>query len=122
MHRRIARGLGWFSLALGAAELVAPNRVARLLGVRQRNGLIRGYGLREIAAGVGLLSSARKAPWLWTRVAGDALDLGTLAAAKRRARRPLAVGAALAGVAAVTAIDLAAAARRSRVEREAHRA
>jgi hypothetical protein len=115
-RRRIDRGLGWFSLALGTAELVAPRRIARMLGVRERNGLIRSYGLREVAAGLGLLGSARSSPWLWARVAGDAVDLGTLAAARRRSARPSAVGAALAGVAAVTALDLAAAGRRRREE------
>jgi hypothetical protein len=46
-------------------------------------------------------------------VAGDALDLGALAAASRRGRRPSTARAALAGVAAITALDWVAA-RRSR--------
>src|SRR5689334_3761931 len=29
----LARGLGWFSLALGAAELAMPRALARLIGV-----------------------------------------------------------------------------------------
>lgn len=109
--RRVARGLGWFSLALGAIELIAPGRIARTLGVAPHDGLIRSYGLREVAAGVGLLLAGRPAPWLWARVAGDALDLGTLATARRRTRRAGAVDAALASVAAVTALDVATASR-----------
>jgi hypothetical protein len=110
--RSIARALGWFSLALGAAELLAPGRISKLLKVRNPHaGLIRSYGLREIGAGTGLLLAERKAPWLWARAAGDVLDLGTLGAARRRTRRTRAIDAAIAGVAAVTALDLAAATR-----------
>jgi hypothetical protein len=103
--RRVAKGLGWFSLAFGAAELFAPSQLNRALGTPRRNGLVRGFGLREIGAGVGLLAMQRRAPWLWARVAGGALDLGTLAAAMRRSSRKKIVGAAIASVAAVTAVD-----------------
>src|SRR3954453_10522626 len=77
----IARGLGWYSLALGAAQLLAPDSVARAAGVRTSSTLMRLYGLREIACGVGILMSRNPAPFLWARVAGDALDIATLAAA-----------------------------------------
>jgi hypothetical protein len=108
--RTVARCLGWFSLALGAAELIAPGRISRLLGVRKHDGLIRSYGIREVAAGLGLLMASQPTPWLWARVAGDAVDLGTLGAARRRSPRTGAVDLALASVAAVTALDVAAAA------------
>src|SRR5690242_9286505 len=52
---RLARFLGWFSIGLGVAEVVAPRTVARLVGTRNNSGLIRCYGLREIASGVGIL-------------------------------------------------------------------
>ena len=110
--RSVARGLGWFSIALGAAELLAPGRISKLLKVRDNHtDLIRSYGLREIGAGAGLLLSDRKAPWLWARAAGDVLDLGTLGAARRTVLGTRAIDAAIAGVAAVTALDLAAATR-----------
>ena len=32
-HERLATGLGWFSLALGTAELAAPRTLARLIGI-----------------------------------------------------------------------------------------
>jgi len=103
----IARGLGWYSLALGAAQLLAPDSVARAAGVRTSSTLMRLYGLREIACGVGILMSRNPAPFLWARVAGDALDIATLAAApdKNSAR---ALGAFL-NVAGVTALDVHAA-------------
>lgn len=103
----LARKLGWFSIALGMAELVAPRAVEQLSGVRSAN-LLRAYGLREIAAGVGILSSKRPAGWLWARVAGDGLDLATLAVplcSSSPRRRKQAMGAALA-VAGVTLADV----------------
>jgi hypothetical protein len=109
--RTLARGLGWFSVALGVTELVAPGRISRFLGLRDHRALIRSFGVRELGAGAGLLLGARMAPWLWARVAGDVVDLGSLAAAHRASPKPRAVEAALAGVAAVTALDVAAASR-----------
>ena len=103
-----ARALGWFSLGLGAVETAAPNALARWLGTRRRPGLVRAaYGLREVGVGAALLTTSRPRPWVWARVAGDVLDLATLAAALggRRANRG-AVGMALASVAAVTALDV----------------
>jgi hypothetical protein len=109
----MGRGLGWFSIALGVYELVAPRSLARCLGVEERTDLIRFYGLREITSGIGLLSqrtAEAQVPWLWSRVGGDALDLATLFAAlgpdnpKRRN-----VEAAILAVAGVTLLDLATA-------------
>ena len=106
---RLAVQLGWFSIALGAVELFASRPVARTLGMRGQESLIRAYGVREIVKGVGILTSPNPAPWLWGRVAGDALDLGTLAYAYRTSpkRRNLAI--AMANVASVTALDVLAA-------------
>ncbi|VXB40382.1 conserved hypothetical protein [Burkholderia sp. 8Y] len=103
----IARGLGWFSLALGAAELLAPDSVARAAGLRTSSTLMRLYGLREIACGIGILMSRDPSPYLWARVGGDALDLATLAASSDKSR-PRALGALL-NVAGVTALDIHAA-------------
>lgn len=113
--RKVARGLGWFSIGLGLAEVIATKKLGRFLGMEDRRGLLRFYGMREIAAGVGLLSQERLAPWLWARVAGDALDLATLgrAATGRRARR-LNLGLAAGAVAGVTALDVLAGARLQR--------
>ena len=100
----VARGLGWFSIGLGLAELLAPRLVARAAGLEGREGLLRLYGLREIATGAGILLAPDRKPWLWARVAGDALDLATLS----RGSRPNAT-AAIAAMAGVTAADVAAA-------------
>jgi hypothetical protein len=105
--RPLATFLGLFSLGLGLAEAVAPGRMSRLTGVPHR-GLIRGYGMREMTSGVGILTSDRPAPWLWSRVAGDALDLATLAAAYAEARREdrTRILAAAGAVVGVTALDV----------------
>jgi hypothetical protein len=95
----LAVGLAWFSIALGIAELAAPRLIARATGMRGREGLVRLYGLREIATGVGILMASDRKPWMWGRVAGDALDLATLAAAPKR--KPAIPLAAVGGVAAI---------------------
>lgn len=75
---RFARGLGWFSIGLGLAELVMPRTLARLTGLQGNERLLQAYGLREIATGIGILASQNPTPWIWLRVGGDALDLATL--------------------------------------------
>src|SRR5215211_8122595 len=75
----LARGLVWFSIGLGLAEVIAPRALARALGMEGTETVIRAYGMREIATGVGILASEDPTPWIWGRVAGDALDLATLA-------------------------------------------
>jgi hypothetical protein len=103
---RVARGLGWFSIALGIAELCAPRALSRAAGIDAYPATVRLYGLREIACGVGILTSRQPQRFLWARVAGDLLDIGSTAAAAksgrtRAGRRVLAVGTALAGVGAL---------------------
>ena len=103
----LTRGLGWFSLALGAAEVVAPGAVGKLVGLRtvRDPAVIRVLGLREMAAGLGILTSSRPAPWVWARVGGDVMDLALLAAAGRGdVNRGRLIGSVLA-VAGVTALD-----------------
>ena len=79
---KLARALGWFSLGLGLIELFTPHRITRSLGLEGNEGLVRAYGAREIGAGVLSLSVDKKAG-LWSRVAGDGLDIVTLLTALR---------------------------------------
>jgi hypothetical protein len=102
----VARGLAWFSVGLGIAELCAPRIVSRIAGLDARASVVRLYGLRELACGLGILSSRKPQRFLWARVAGDLLDLGaTTAAVKsgpaRNARRALTASAAVAGISAL---------------------
>jgi len=102
----LARGLGWFSIALGVGELLGARSLARELGMRDNEGLIRSYGAREILSGVLSLSMDRQAG-LWSRVGGDALDLATLCSALRSGNpKRDNVGAAVALVLGVTVLDV----------------
>ncbi len=106
---RIATALGWFSIGLGLAQLASPRGVSRLIGVsesEENRKTMLAIGMREIASGVGILTQSRRAPWVWSRVAGDAMDLALLGRGLRSRhgdRNRLA--AATAAVAGVTLLD-----------------
>jgi uncharacterized membrane protein len=113
-----ANALGWLSVGLGLAQVVAPRRMARLVGVsdddRNRT-LLRTVGMREIASGVGILARPRPAGWVWTRVAGDVMDLTLLgrALASGGTQRQKA-SAATAAVLGIAALDVLCAQQLSR--------
>jgi uncharacterized membrane protein len=115
----LARALGWASVGLGIPQLLRPDAVDRLAGVgegsRQR-AVTTLVGAREMAHAAALLFSSRPSRWVWTRVAGDAVDIATLVRAlKNHDRKKLGrTVAATAAVAGITAIDLYAAIRGSR--------
>src|SRR5918997_2258878 len=75
---QLARVLGWFSIGLGIAEIVAPRQLAGMIGVENRPGVFRLMGLREIGHGIAILSQEQPAGAVWSRVAGDMLDLALL--------------------------------------------
>ena len=107
---RLAKGLGWFSLALGAAEMAMPDRIAGLTGIPLNDGArgtLRAFGAREIASGAAILASEPRPVWLWARVAGDVLDLAALGAAMERdGADRLKLGIASASLAGVLAADV----------------
>jgi uncharacterized membrane protein len=109
-----ARALGWVSAGLGLAALLAPGPLGRLIGMPRQTGLLRLVGLRELGSAAGLLTQNEPKPWLWSRVAGDAMDLGVIGTALRQTNpgRDRAMGALIA-VAAITAIDVVASLRES---------
>jgi uncharacterized membrane protein len=79
---KLAQGLGWFSIGLGVAQIVAPRGMSRLIGVKDADGnkaLMRAVGVREIAAGIGLLADPKPTGFAVARVAGDMMDLAMLA-------------------------------------------
>ena len=105
---RMARALGWVSVGLGVTELVAAGRLARILGLYRRSALIRCYGARELASAI-MTFSVDKQVGLTARIAGDALDLATLAGALHRdnpKRGNASVATAI--VIGITLLDLAA--------------
>ena len=78
----LGKGLGWFSLGLGLTELLAPRRITGALGLEGKEALVRAYGAREIGSGILSLSVDKKLG-LWSRVAGDGLDIATVMTALR---------------------------------------
>ncbi|UQN04911.1 hypothetical protein [Deinococcus sp. QL22] len=117
---RAANFLGWFSISLGTLEAVAPAALGQLLGLERHQTLLRLYGVRELTAGGAILTQTTTPQWIWARVAGDALDIATLALAlgpqnKKRAN----AAAALAAVVGITMLDLWTALQLTRHEAEA---
>jgi uncharacterized membrane protein len=105
---KLALGLGWFSIGLGLAQLIAPGAVSRIAGARGRHsGLIRGVGLRELACGAGILARGNPGAWLQARAAGDLMDIALLAPLLRSSNpsRERAIST-LAAVIGVTAVDM----------------
>ena len=104
-YKALSRGLGWFSLALGAAELLGSRRVTRALGTEGGDKIVKAFGAREIASGAALLQAPAHATRVWGRVAGDALDLGALALAARTSKKSYAILGAAAFVAGAAVLD-----------------
>ena len=122
--RWVARALGGASLGLGVVQLAAPREVARRVGVdnaKQAPRVVSLVGARELVHAAGLLPG--RSGWIWTRVAGDAVDLTLLAraASSRRGRRRQRVRAATAAAAMLTAVDVAAALQGGRARTTASR-
>lgn len=126
--RILARGLGWFSIALGTAELLRPQAAARFTGITAPPRLVQACGTREVVTGLGLLLARNPAPWLWARVAGDVLDIAAVGqdasnavrTRKWSSRTGLALGA-LAGVLLIDLLGARAATQHHRRERAGQR-
>jgi uncharacterized membrane protein len=104
---QLARRLGWLSIGVGLAGILAPRRIARFLGVKNHGILFRIMGLREIASGVGILTDHQPVGWLWARVGGDIIDLVALEKVmKSDPVKPINVAIATAAVAGVAALDM----------------
>ena len=105
---KMAKGIGMFSIALGLAEVLAPAKMGELIGVSDRyRTFLPLLGIREIAHGIGIMSQTKPTESVWSRVAGDALDLaflGSAFAGKENNKRRL-TGATIA-VLGVTALDI----------------
>jgi hypothetical protein len=121
--QKLARFLGFFSLGLGLAELLAPRQMAAVIGIEddERNRkLLRAMGAREMLNGVAVLASHDPEKAMWARVSGDAMDLACLGEAfanPRNDRKKTAF--ATANVLAVTAADVLCATRLSSREARA---
>ncbi|HEX6601059.1 MAG TPA: hypothetical protein VF030_00320 [Solirubrobacterales bacterium] len=119
---RVAEGLGWFSLGLGVAQLLAPGALNRLAGIRDDAPARRAQrivGIREVGAFAAIMADRpRPALPLWSRVGGDLMDLALLGHAwqdKRENGPRLAM--TIASIAGVTGLDIYAAIRHTEAER-----
>lgn len=115
----LADFLGYFSIGLGLAEALMPGVMARVVGIdhedSQNRTLLRLMGLREISSGVAILTNQQPKKSVWSRVAGDALDLALLGKAMTNSKNGRGRTAfATANVLAVTALDVIAARELSR--------
>lgn len=110
----LVRVLSGASFGLGVSELVAPGKVAAIAGVddtRRSRRVIRALGVRECGHGAALLAGPPEL--VWTRVAGDVLDMalliaGVVARGPGRRRQGVISAALLSGIAG---LDLYAALR-----------
>ena len=111
--RTTAQALAWFSIALGALEVVMPRPLRRLV-LGGKEPLLRGYGGREIAAGVAALAGLL-GPALWARIFGDLRDLATVRFSGRTDRHTARnISIAVGAVVGIALIDLCVAAMLSR--------
>lgn len=86
----LARFLGWFSVALGTAQVAAPKTMCKVVGADEDGiapTVMRAMGMREIVQGLGILTRPKPTGWLWSRVGGDALDLSLLAVTARKGHK-----------------------------------
>jgi uncharacterized membrane protein len=99
----LTRFLGWFSIGLGTAQVVAPRALCKAIGGGDVR-VMRAMGLRELAQGSGILTRPRPTGFVWSRVAGDAVDLGLLGVVARHGnKRTL---ASIANVLPIAAADV----------------
>ena len=115
---RVTQFLGWFSMALGAAELLAPRGVARAIGIdeEEHRTLLRVYGVRELAAGLAIVSRPKPTYWMWNRVLGDTIDLASLGRAMKNPESDKArLTAATVAVLGVTVLDILCSVRLTRI-------
>ena len=105
---KLARPLGWFSLALGAAELLKGREIAKVHGAPEGTNVVRGFGAREIAAGAAVLARPNRAWPFLLRAGGDLLDVGAAGYAARKATgdKGRIAKASLATVAGFLVLDL----------------
>lgn len=108
-----SRSLGWASLGIGLAELLAPAQVQSLLGLEDRSshrGILRVLGVRELLHGASILTERQPTQKLalsvWSRVAGDLLDTALLGLAAARTKHPARFAGVSASVLGIGVLDM----------------
>ena len=104
-YKKLSLGLGIFSIALGAVELLANRRITRTLDAQGHEGLVKAFGARELLAGANLLAAPAASANMWNRAAGDVMDIAAAGAAVRNSPRNKATWGTLAFVVAALGLD-----------------
>jgi len=117
---RLADALGWGSSVLGAPMTLAPRRFLRAIGVQDDAKAVRWtlfVGVREHLATLNIVANRQRRIGMWSRVAGDTMDLALLAAAHRHKREDAArLAGATCVVGALLALDLYTAVQLTRAD------
>lgn len=118
---RLADALGWSSSLLGAPMLLAPRRFLRTIGVKDDAKAVAwtlGVGVREHLATLNIVANRQRRIGIWSRVAGDTMDLALLLQAHSHRRRDAGrLRGAMGFVGGVLALDLYTAIALSRADR-----
>jgi hypothetical protein len=108
-ERRVARFLGVFSFGLGVLGLAFPERINKLIGVKdspKTRAIQRAVGVQEVSAAQGIFAFSPPTPVLWSRVAGDIVHLGLLANASTNPRNDRTkLTRTIAAIAGITIVD-----------------
>jgi hypothetical protein len=115
----LSMNIGLTAIGLGLWGTLFPRHVKKTLGLRAPTGAVLAlFGARELATGFTLAGDPTKSSMLWARVAGDVFDIAMLRSLDNPGNRQRGTArAALAFVAAVTALDLVTAVRMTNVKR-----
>jgi hypothetical protein len=115
----LSMNIGVTAIGLGLWGTLFPRHVARTLGINAPAPVVQGlFGIRELWTGFTLAGDPTRSEMLWTRVAGDVVDIGILSALNRASNpKRHNVRAALAFVLLVTALDTVTAIKMTNVRR-----
>ena len=106
----LADFLGVFAIGLGLAQILAPESMSKICGIKDAEGnrrIMRALGARELSSGIAILSRQQPEKALWSRVAGDAMDLAMLGKVMANPENDRSRALfATANVLAVTALDV----------------
>jgi hypothetical protein len=118
---RLADALGWSSSVLGAPMLLVPRRFLRAIGVSDDGKAVAwtlGVGVREHVATLNIIANRQRRIGMWSRVAGDTMDLVLLLQAHRHKRRDAGrLRGAMGFVGGILALDAYTAIALSRADR-----
>ena len=118
---RLADALGWGSSVLGAPMTFAPRRFLRAIGVKddaKTVALVLGVGVREHLATLNIIANRQRRIGMWSRVAGDTMDLALLVQAYRHKRRDaIRLVGAMGMAGGILALDAYTAVQLSRADR-----